>query len=209
MDAIEKALGLLNDLSDWIDDEREQADAMIGKLGQSDVMCLRSYVLKDVGRKVDAIKTQIAKMIMTPPPAAGIGSGTTTPEDNMQRRLTESEEQKLRVTWNYLGQIKSPWKEIQKIRQSVCDMLGHNTTNGRPYVEPPLTDEDARQRIWVMIRAGENIPWTGPATLVDCLQANKARFLVVWPDKKSWSSCMLARRATPSEIAAAGLEVAK
>jgi hypothetical protein len=127
----------------------------------------------------------------------------------MQRRLTDGEEQKLRVTWNYLGQIKSPWKEIQKIRQSVCDMLGHNTTNGRPYVEPPLTDEDARQRIWVMIRAGENIPWTGPATLVDCLQANKARFLVVWPDKKSWSSCMLARRATPSEIAAAGLEVAK
>jgi hypothetical protein len=71
MDAIEKALGLLNDLSDWIDDEREQADAMIGKLGQSDVMCLRSYVLKDVGRKVDAIKTQIAKMIITPPPPPG------------------------------------------------------------------------------------------------------------------------------------------
>jgi hypothetical protein len=71
MDAIEKALGLLNDLSDWIDDEREQADAMIGKLGQSDVMCSRSYVLKDVGQKVDAIKTQIAKMIITPPPPPG------------------------------------------------------------------------------------------------------------------------------------------
>ncbi len=82
-------------------------------------------------------------------------------------------------------------------------MLTHNTLDGRPYVEPPLTDEDARQRPWVMIRAGENFPWTGPATLVDCLQANKARFLVVWPDKKSWSSCMFARRATPDEIAAA------
>jgi hypothetical protein len=88
-------------------------------------------------------------------------------------------------------------------------MLAHNTTDGLPYVEPPLTDEDARARPWVMIRAGENFPWTGPATLVDCLQANKARFLVVWPDKKSWSSCMLARRATAEEIAAAGLEVAE
>ncbi len=81
--------------------------------------------------------------------------------------------------------------------------LANDTTDGLPYVDPPLTDEDARARIWVMIRANEGLPWTGPATLVDCLQANKARFLVVWPDKKSWSSCMFARRATPAEIAAA------
>jgi hypothetical protein len=210
MDAIEKALGLLNDLSDWIDDEREQADAMVGKVGQSDATRSRSYALKDVGRKVDAIKTQIAKMIMTPPPAAGIGSGTTTPEDNMQRRLTESEEQKLRVTWNYLGQIKSPWKEIQKIRQSVCDMLGHNTTDGLPYVDPPLTDEDARQRPWVMVRDDESDGWHGPRILAAVTpQATIRCYYILSSDGKTittWTQC---RRATPAEIAAAGLEVAE
>jgi hypothetical protein len=93
--------------------------------------------------------------------------------------------------------------------QALIAMRINGTTDGLPYVEPPLTDEDARARILVMIRAGENIPWTGPATLVDCLQGNKSRFLVVWPDKKSWSSCIFARRATAEEIAAAGLEVAE
>jgi hypothetical protein len=34
-------------------------------------------------------------------------------------------------------------------------MLVHNTTDGLPYVEPPLTDEDARQRPWVMVRDNE------------------------------------------------------
>jgi hypothetical protein len=123
----------------------------------------------------------------------------------MQRRLTPADRQALyayREATIYLEQ-----NGISNFSDRISEMLDQNTTDGLPYVEPPLADEDARQRIWVMIRAGENFPWTGPATLVDCLQANKAKFLVVWPDKKSWSSCMFARRATASEIAAAGLEV--
>jgi hypothetical protein len=57
-----------------------------------------------------------------------------------------------------------------------------------------------------MVRNGESIPWSGPAALVDCLRGNESRFLVVWPGKKSWGSCMFARRATAEEIAAAGLD---
>jgi hypothetical protein len=123
----------------------------------------------------------------------------------MQRRLKDGERYIINVCVENAKLLEQNGIKIG--RELAEQMLAHNTTDGLPYVEPPLTDEDARQRIWVMIRAGENIPWTGPATLVDCLQANKARFLVVWPDKKSWSSCMLARRATAEEIAAAGLEV--
>jgi hypothetical protein len=124
----------------------------------------------------------------------------------MQRRLTIDEEEKLRAAWKVLTDLKNPWEEISRLQRAIWEMVAESTTNGLRYIEPPLTDEDARQRPWVMIRAGENFPWTGPATLVDCLQANKARFLVVWPDKKSWSSCMFARRATAEEIAAAGLD---
>ncbi len=146
----------------------------------------------------------IATLPNHPPAPAGIGSGTT-PEDNMQRRLTDGEAERIARAYDALLGF-SPGLDnstTQSCRMLLQDMLTHNTTDGLPYVEPPLTDEDARARPWVMIRAGENFPWTGPATLVDCLQANKARFLVVWPDKKSWSSCMFARRATPDEIAAA------
>ena len=127
----------------------------------------------------------------------------------MQRRLTDDEQKQIQEVCGGLEDLDVYVSGRVELAEKLLAMLYRNTTDGRPYVEPPLTDEDARQRIWVMIRAGENIPWTGPATLVDCLQANKARFLVVWPDKKSWSSCMLARRATAEEIAAAGLEVAK
>jgi hypothetical protein len=125
----------------------------------------------------------------------------------MQRRLTESEEQKLRVTWNYLGQIKSPWKEIQKIRQSVCDMLGHSTTDGLPYVEPPLTDEDARQRPWVMVRDHEMSSWHGPVVFVDKLP--NGRYVCRTRCQKGvnvWFEC---RRATLAELVGAGLEVAE
>jgi hypothetical protein len=122
----------------------------------------------------------------------------------MQRRLTDGERYVINVCVENAKLLEQNGIKIG--RELAEQMLLHNTTDGLPYVEPPLTDEDARQRPWVMIRAGENFPWTGPATLVDCLQANKARFLVVWPDKKSWSSCMFARRATAEEIAAAGLD---
>jgi hypothetical protein len=121
----------------------------------------------------------------------------------MQRRLTDDERKQVRRSYDALYSLHVYVSGRVELAEKLLAMLTHNTLDGRPYVEPPLTDEDARQRPWVMIRAGENFPWTGPATLVDCLQANKARFLVVWPDKKSWSSCMFARRATPDEIAAA------
>jgi hypothetical protein len=202
MDAIEKALGLLNDLSDWIDDEREQADAMVGKVGQSDAIRSRSYALKDVGRKVDAIKTQIAKMI-NPPAPAGIGSGTT-PEDNMQRRLTDQEKS---ILDDYIDAaqrlelrgITVPYELGQQI-------LEHNTTDGLPYVEPPLTDEDARQRPWVMVKTMEASPWQGPFVLIRERDVG-IRYIVENHRHGATSSHTHVRRATAAEIAAAGLEV--
>ena len=54
--------------------------------------------------------------------------------------------------------------------QSVYDdlrlMLEYGTNDGKPYVEPPLTDEDAIQRIPVMVRDLVDSEWMGPYVLL-------------------------------------------
>ena len=129
----------------------------------------------------------------------------------MQRRLTEAEDSQLRRVWNILGEIADPCEEIGKMRRAMWEMVAQCTTDGRPYVEPPLTDEDAQKRAIVMVRNGEKEPWLGPGTLAFCLDCTP-KYLVVWP-QKDWSKkgvydCWrFTRRATPIEIAASGLEV--
>jgi hypothetical protein len=121
----------------------------------------------------------------------------------MQRRLTIAEESHLRAAWSVLSRITDPCKEILGIQRSIWEMTSHNTTDGLPYVEPPLTDEDARQRPWVMVRDNDCQEWKGPRKL-----AAKVGFYYVFNGADlvltSWRYC---RRATPEEIAAAGLEV--
>jgi hypothetical protein len=89
--------------------------------------------------------------------------------------------------------------------QKVCEqMLHHNTTDGLPYVEPPLTDEDARQRPWVMVKDDSAHGWHGPRMLAACCPENYFTFT---PSKSTIVGFRYCRRATPDEIAAAGLEV--
>ena len=91
-------------------------------------------------------------------------------------------------------------------------MLVHNTTDGRPYVEPELTDEDARARPWVAVwdERQNNIP--NIQRLVHVAEALEYRFTVAnsLGSVSHWKNC---RRATPDEIdsfrysfAAAGLD---
>jgi hypothetical protein len=150
-------------------------------------------------------KTPTKHATNTTPRPAEIGSGTTTPEDSMQRRLTDDEQKKLRDAWEILSQIRNLWDEINSARLAIRLMFEQNTTDGLPYVEPPLTDEDARQRPWVMVRDTEVQFWKGPRKFA----AKAGQFYVFsFPDDAltSWNFC---RRATASEIAAAGLEVAE
>jgi hypothetical protein len=83
-------------------------------------------------------------------------------------------------------------------------MLAHNTTDGLPYVEPPLTDEDARARPWVMVKDDSAHGWHGPRMLAACCPENYFTFT---PSKSTIVGFRYCRRATPDEIAAAGLEV--
>jgi hypothetical protein len=88
------------------------------------------------------------------------------------------------------------------------DMLTHKTTDGRPYVEPPLTDEDARQRPWVMVRDVEDHGWSGPRRLAAVTKKKTGACYYALSNiddtLTSWRQC---RRATLAEIAAAGLVV--
>jgi hypothetical protein len=121
----------------------------------------------------------------------------------MQRRLTEAEDSRLRRVWNILGEIADPCEEIGKIRRAMWEMVAQGTTDGKPYVDPPLTDEDARQRPWVMVRDNDCQEWKGPRKL-----AAKVGFYYVFNGADlvltSWRYC---RRATLAELAGAGPEV--
>ncbi len=123
----------------------------------------------------------------------------------MQRRLTDDEKQKINDASGLLVNIPNASRELRSIREILADMLDHNTTDGRPYVEPSLTDEDARQRPWVMVRDCVAVQWYGPVVFVDKLpnggHACRTRFQ---DGINVWLEC---RRATAAEIAAAGLEV--
>jgi hypothetical protein len=92
-----------------------------------------------------------------------------------------------------------------ELAEKLLAMLKHNTTDGRPYVEPPLTDEDARQRPWVMVRDAHDQKWHGPYVLV-CKTSYKFGFAAAFPDFSELTSWCYCRRATPAEIAAAGLD---
>jgi hypothetical protein len=124
----------------------------------------------------------------------------------MQRRLTGDEQKKLRDAWEILSQIRHLWQEIDGVRLAIRLMFEHNTTDGRPYVEPPLADEDARQRPWVMARTLDECPWQGPFVLIRERKAG-VRYVVENFKNGAIYGYNNARRATPEEIAAAGLEV--
>jgi hypothetical protein len=124
----------------------------------------------------------------------------------MQRRLTDDERSAVSVVMFWQRKLEEGG--ITASGQEVYEqMLAHNTTDGRPYVEPPLTDEDARQRPWVMVRDDETAPWHGPVVFVDKLP--NGRYVCRTRCQKGVNAWFDCRRATAEEIAAAGLEVAE
>ncbi len=123
----------------------------------------------------------------------------------MQRRLTPAERQAVHAYRN--AEIYLAQNGISNFSDRISEMLYHNTSDGLPYVEPPLTDEDARQRPWVMVRDHEMSSWHGPVVFVDKLP--NGRYVCRTRCQKGvnvWFEC---RRATLAELVGAGLEVAE
>ncbi len=123
----------------------------------------------------------------------------------MQRRLTEEERSAISVVMFWQRKLEAGG--ITASGQRVCEqMLTHNTTDGLPYIEPPLTDKDAMKRPWVMVRDTETEPWRGPYVLV-CKTGELFGYAAALQDFSELGNWIYCRRATPDEIAAAGPEV--
>jgi hypothetical protein len=81
-------------------------------------------------------------------------------------------------------------------------MIEHGTNDGKPWVEPELTDEDAKRRPWVMCRDDHDRKWRGPYVLV-CKTNEKFGFAAALPDFSELTGWCHCRLATPEEIEAA------
>lgn len=128
----------------------------------------------------------------------------------MQRRLTTAESEKLTKARDAVQSILLPshsdadhfWREVVK---SLTDKIKHGTNDGKPWVEPELTDEDAcvRPRLLVMVRDSQNLPWEGPFYYL-AMTGGKLKF-VAFDGSKGVMCWPYARRATLEEIKEAGL----
>ena len=121
----------------------------------------------------------------------------------MQRKLTANEVMYCEKAANGLVGVCCPEGEEQetlaRLNLAFANMAYHETSDGKPWVEPPLTDEDARQRPWVMLRDTASEPWRGPKALV-YVEKNADDSLGFLDTAGIWWH--YARKATAEEIAA-------
>jgi hypothetical protein len=122
----------------------------------------------------------------------------------MQKKLTEREMSRVvaakdalgLITWSSMSEGHHYWLSIWETLQAKAK---HGTSDGKPWVEPLLTDEDAKQRPWVMVRDISSQPWCGPKVLV--YVEKDAAGLPQYLDTTGlwWRLC---RKATADEIPA-------
>ncbi len=127
-----------------------------------------------------------------------------------QRKLSDNERKDIQraanallkmCDWSLLPEGREYW---DKIYESLSERALRGTTDGKPWVEPELTDEDAKQRPWVMVRDVAGIGrWIGPKMLLSVVGN---RFHVFEVNTSSVSSWLYARLATPEEIEAANAD---
>ncbi len=146
----------------------------------------------------------------------GTGEDFTTTRTNKegnqmtQRKYTPEELVKIKDAIDAIDTMP-PWCEMSEGRTFWSDVLKklhdkakHGTTDGNPWIEPELTDEDALRRPWVMVRQELQREWTGPCILV-CVTKERYSFTAAEPDlsqTNTWQECRL---ATPEEIEAANV----
>jgi hypothetical protein len=125
----------------------------------------------------------------------------------MQKKLTDEEIEKCIAAkvalvampdWSLTTHGESGFLEVHK---EIEAMISHGTSDGKPWVEPQLTDKDALKRPWVVVRQNESKDWSKPRRLVF---VNKEFIFPFYTETNSggvagWRFC---RFATAEEIAA-------
>ena len=102
--------------------------------------------------------------------------------------------------WSLFPEGREYWDGIY---ESLSERAHHGTTDGKPWVEPELTDEDAIKRPLVFGRVNESYVWQGPFVLIRARETD-VKYIVEHP-----SGCLsvypYCRLATPEEIEAANV----
>jgi hypothetical protein len=123
----------------------------------------------------------------------------------MNRELTQDECRDQRTLLKILERNKlAEWlggaEFYDEFRANFFAMQQTGTTDGEELAE--LTDEDARERPWVMMRDGESYPWQGPARLLSGPPVTANYYVVNCDRFMRWKQV---RRATENEIKQAGI----
>jgi hypothetical protein len=146
----------------------------------------------------------------------GTGEDFTTTRTNKegdkmkQMKLTDSDRKDMQriaslmltmYSFDLLSEGRQYWDEVHT---RLIDKIKHGTNDGKPWVEPELTDEDAKKRPLVMARTGKAFCWQGPFVLIRARE-NGTKYIVEH-DSGSVSIYRYARIATPEEIEAANAD---
>ena len=132
-----------------------------------------------------------------------------------QRKLSDNDRKDIQRAANAVLQM-CDWSLFPEGREywdgiygSLSERAHYGTTDGKPWVEPELTDEDAKQRPWVKVKDSEEQSWS--AFLVRLVYVKPAgsmfRFSAEDPNDDhavlEWNYCRL---ATAEEIEDANAE---
>jgi hypothetical protein len=108
--------------------------------------------------------------------------------------------------WSLFPEGREYW---DKIYESLSERAHHGTTDGKPWVEPGLTDEDAKQRPWVKVKDSEEEEWGRFVLRLIYVKPKGSDYRFATEDPEDdhgvfvWNYC---RRATPEEIEAASAD---
>ena len=125
----------------------------------------------------------------------------------MNRELTQDECRDQRTLLKILERNKlAEWlggKEFyEQFERNLDAMQITGTTDGEELAE--LTDEDAKDRPWVMVRDFDDKPWQGPYRFL--VGPPTANTYVVLSSNRTILHFLQARRATENELKQAGIQ---
>jgi hypothetical protein len=127
-------------------------------------------------------------------------------DDGLIRRLRAAKDALINVNWKLTSEGHDFWEDIYNRIQNKAN---HGTTDGKPWVEPELTDEDALRRPWVKVKDYEETSWSSFVVRLVYVKpaGSKYRFSAEDPNDdhevRKWNFC---RIATPEEIEAANAD---
>jgi hypothetical protein len=118
--------------------------------------------------------------------------------DDQIERLRAAKDAVINMNWTLTSEGPDFWEDVYS---RIRNKAHHGTTDGKPWVEPELTDEDAKQRKLIMCRQSDAYLWGGPFILIRVTPG----VLSYIAEHNPQHVCFYkhARLATPEEIEAA------